>query len=423
MVFFPDLRIDSIGLIFSAFVVVLTLLVRVFRLRDDDEKPKVLFKGGKFCKDILERCTILQERYHPTFLWGRSGHIQTLIHAAIGRFGSRDHLRSELCTLEASDGATVSYNLFNQRISLGRKVQSEHNVVLIVPGIANHCKTVYVESFTSLLLENGFDVVVYNHLGAFPKTKLTSQRIFTYGCTQDFQLVVDDVLEKYNHRKIFGIGFSMGANVLLKYLGEVPERQNNFLCAVSVCQGYNILKAAPLLNEWKGMRRFYNWAISRNMKRVLLSQHKSKLMEFEKKDNSLRFDWRRISSSLSLQEIDEAATRHFTKYKSLEEFYEKSSSATYMHQLKLPVLMLNAADDPIIPEDLFEAPMKLIGVTQLPSAEAYRMRHVASYQIERMPNTGLYHWYCRNMPQVEGFTYKRRMAKFEGMSNCDNVYV
>ena len=55
------------------------------------------------------------------------------------------------------------------------------NIVLIVPGIANSSKTIYIQAFSSLFLNNGFDVVVYNHLGAHPKIKITSPRLFTYG--------------------------------------------------------------------------------------------------------------------------------------------------------------------------------------------------------------------------------------------------
>ena len=55
------------------------------------------------------------------------------------------------------------------------------NLILIVPGIANYSNTIYIRAFSSLFLKSGFDVVVYNHLGAHPKIKITSPRLFTYG--------------------------------------------------------------------------------------------------------------------------------------------------------------------------------------------------------------------------------------------------
>jgi len=52
--------------------------------------------------------------------------------------------------------------------------------------------------------------------------------------------MVDDLLYKYPDTKILAIGFSMGGNLVTKYLGESEQHQNNVLCGVSVCQGYNI---------------------------------------------------------------------------------------------------------------------------------------------------------------------------------------
>jgi len=40
------------------------------------------------------------------------------------------------------------------------------------------------------------------------------------------------------------------------------------------------------------------------------------------------------------------------------------------------------------------------------------------YQIDRVPGSGMYHWYCRREPSVEGFVYKRRLAKLMGQMSC-----
>ena len=50
---------------------------------------------------------------------------------------------------------------------------------------------------------------------------------------------MDVLIEKYPDMKYIGVGFSLGANILLKYLGEQPPRQSHFLCAQSWCQGYH----------------------------------------------------------------------------------------------------------------------------------------------------------------------------------------
>lgn len=41
-----------------------------------------------------------------------------------------------------------------------------------------------------------------------------------------------------------------------------------------------------------------------------------------------------------------------------------------------------------------------------------------SYQIDRIPGSGMYHWYCRRQPSTEGFVFKRRLAKIMGAMSC-----
>ena len=51
--------------------------------------------------------------------------------------------------------------------------------------------------------------------------------------------MVDEVLRRHPATKLMGVGFSMGGNMVVKYIGEDNSRQNNFLCVMSLCQGYD----------------------------------------------------------------------------------------------------------------------------------------------------------------------------------------
>jgi len=66
--------------------------------------------------------------------------------------------------------------------------------------------------------------------------------MFKTGGTEELAAVVNHLTSVVKHKRLIGVGFSMGANILIKYLGEEPSRQTLFECAVSVCQGYDILR-------------------------------------------------------------------------------------------------------------------------------------------------------------------------------------
>lgn len=71
---------------------------------------------------------------------------------------------------------------------------------------------------------------------------MTAHRIFSYNCTSDLHAVVTHSLEAYPHTKAVAVGFSLGANLVAKYLGErrftVPA---NIVGGISICQGYDAL--------------------------------------------------------------------------------------------------------------------------------------------------------------------------------------
>jgi len=55
--------------------------------------------------------------------------------------------------------------------------------------------------------------------------------------------MVEHLKGMYPHTKIIAVGFSMGGNIVTKYLGEQPAHQQDILCGIAVCQGYEI-------NQW-----------------------------------------------------------------------------------------------------------------------------------------------------------------------------
>jgi len=54
--------------------------------------------------------------------------------------------------------------------------------------------------------------------------------------------MVDEMMCKYPDDKFIAVGFSMGANIIIKYLGEHEQLQSRFVGAVSCCQGYDVVE-------------------------------------------------------------------------------------------------------------------------------------------------------------------------------------
>lgn len=330
------------------------LLVRILNLTDSARAPKIFAPKHPFVDQVLQSCPILFERYCPPLIWGKSGHFQTVVGGFYGR-RSPPELKGTLHSTQLSDGTVVTYEIFQPDKNSSSCDEQEQPTIVIVPGIANCTETKYVRTFTGYAISHGFRVAVLNHLGAKKEAGLSTPRIFTYGGTEELAAVVNHLTSVGKHKRLIGVGFSMGGNILIKYLGEEPSRQALFECAVSVCQGYDILRAKVLLHEWDGLRRFYNWAITQNVKSVI-DRHVRVLFHGPDFTCPHKSSIHRVRSSSSLVELDDAYIKKMAGFHHLDEFYAVNSSCNYINQVKIPVLLLNALDDPLVPEELFITP-------------------------------------------------------------------
>lgn len=108
------------------------------------------------------------------------------------------------------------------------------------------------------------------------------------GGTGDLSLLYDDLQRRVGESSMFiGVGYSMGALILLRFLGEDPTRQEKFLCAFSFCQAYDAVKLVDVagvaclllcfvvcrtfqfLRWWKEGLGIYNYVITRRMVSLL----------------------------------------------------------------------------------------------------------------------------------------------------------
>lgn len=66
------------------------------------------------------------------------------------------------------------------------------------------------------------------------------------GCTWEFAAMVGYIKRAYPQTQLIVVGFSLGGNIVCKFLGENMTNQERVLCCVSVCQGYSALRWVPL---------------------------------------------------------------------------------------------------------------------------------------------------------------------------------
>ncbi|KAJ8981817.1 hypothetical protein NQ317_007403 [Molorchus minor] len=337
----------------AAVAVILCILFRLLNVNSQPQKPSIWCRDNKFLDNILKIAPLLHEPYIPTRLWGFSGHVQTILHSVIGRVKCPWPI-GERVFLNLEDGTTLTYDMYHP---LDTSYQDDIGIA-ICPGICNTSESVYIRTFVHWAQYHGYRCAVLNHVGALQNVPVTAPRIFSYGKTDDYHAMLKSLVCRHPNAKVVCVGFSLGGNIITKYLGETTkEKPSNIIGGISICQGYCALEGTKWLLNWQNFRRFYLYVMTENLKNIIL-RHRSILLseEVKKRHNLTEHE---IISAATLPELDEAYTRRVHEFNTISELYKWSSSINYLDNISLPMVFINAKDDPIVPEPLLEPIKKL----------------------------------------------------------------
>lgn len=150
--------------------------------------------------------------------------------------------------------------------------------------------------------------------------------------------------DKYNFARdaFIGLGFSLGSNVLVKYLGEEKD-QTPLTTAISVGNPFDIINCSDNIDGTLFNRLTYSKALGQGL--VDLFFNRSNAHEVFRGYPGVDVDALRYVKTVS--EFDALFTIKHFKYGSVEEFYRDGSCITRLSSVAIPLLCLNAEDDPI----------------------------------------------------------------------------
>ncbi|KAJ1837429.1 hypothetical protein LPJ73_007402, partial [Coemansia sp. RSA 2703] len=203
----------------------------------------------------------------------------------------------------------------------------------------------YVQSTVARLISAPYAlrVVVVNFRGC-AGVKLTSHVLYNAGATGDFALAVEHVQNRLPGAKMVAVGYSLGANLVTKYAGELGAR-----CplkgVVSVGNPYDLAASSDAIDEPTLRNRFvYVPAMLQGLLR-LYRRHR-KMIE----SGPVQLDTQAISRITTIRQFDDLITARLFGYRDAADYYEQNSSVHFMPDIRVPYLAITALDDPVCPE-------------------------------------------------------------------------
>lgn len=180
-------------------------------------------------------------------------------------------------------------------------------------------------------------------------------RFYHSGDTGDLAHVLAWLAETFPGSALGAVGFSLGGNVLLKHLGE-QGTESLLRAAVAVSVPFDLGAGARKME--RGMGRVYTGFFLRSLRRKFRAKE---ALVGESCDRA------RVLSARTFWEFDDAATAPLHGFRDASHYYASSSSAGFLHAIRVPTLLLHSVDDPFLPEEAL--PRAVIGENPLLEAE------------------------------------------------------
>ncbi|MBV2089833.1 MAG: hydrolase [Candidatus Thiodiazotropha sp. (ex Ctena orbiculata)] len=264
--------------------------------------------------------------------WLKSPHLQT-IWPSLFRSRVKLDFRAERIDLRDGDFIDLSWHQ-----------GSSGPLVMLIHGLEGSISSHYVIPTLQALHRAGFSTL-FMHLRGCSDEPNRLQRSYHSGASEDLNEILE-LLESRNQIPQAVVGFSLGGNLLLKYLSETGHR-SRIDAAVAVSVPFNLSQAATRLEQ--GLSRIYGRYLLDKLKKSYIE--KCQIRGFEKTID--------LSAIQTIYQFDDKITSRLNGFNDADDYYSKSSSGTKLKEITTPTLIIHALDDP------FMFPTNVPGLDQL----------------------------------------------------------
>ncbi|MEJ2157431.1 MAG: alpha/beta fold hydrolase [Desulfobacteraceae bacterium] len=255
----------------------------------------------------------------------RNGHIQTIFPTYCRRIAG---IRYERERIETPDGDFLDLDWSNT---------GSRNLAILSHGLEGHTGRPYMRGMVRALNDANVDALAWNYRGCSGEPN-RCLRMYHNGSVDDLHLVIMHAIKKGAYDRIHLIGFSLGANLTLLYLGrhrtEVPAAVRGAVAISAPCD----LADASLTLE-----RPVNYLYMKSFLRSLHRKIKSKQHRFPQALNDEGY--RRIKT---FRQFDDRYTAPIHGFADARDYWQKCSSRPWLKDIAVPTLIVNAWDDPFL---------------------------------------------------------------------------
>ncbi|MFN8348446.1 MAG: alpha/beta fold hydrolase [Spirosomataceae bacterium] len=275
---------------------------------------------------------LLRTDTHQPPAWLPNGHYQS-IYPALFRKIKWNYTRERISTPD-DDFLDLDWSFAVKKKSADAL---KRPLVILSHGLEGNSTRQYITGMAQLLTDNGYDCLAWNYRSCSGEIN-RQLRFYHSGETTDLDFVIQYAISK-GYTEISLMGFSLGGNVTLKYVGESGK---NIRSAVKKAVAFSVPMdlLACSRNIEKPENKIYLWRFLQSLKPKI----EAKASQYPE-----RFDPKQWSQVKTFWDFDHVYTGPLHGFEGADDYYQKSSSKYFAEKIAIPTLIVNAINDPLVP--------------------------------------------------------------------------
>ena len=272
---------------------------------------------------------ILQSSYKPSRIW-QNPHVSTIYPSAFRKVNGVNYTREKL---ELPDGDFLDLDWSFAKVETPI---TNNRLAIFTHGFLGNSTRPYLLGGVKAFNSANYDALAWNHRGLGGENN-RFERITTHGSSDDLEAVINYVISKKQYTEIILVGYSKGGNISMKYAGEksvnIPPEIKKI---IAISSPTDLQGSVDVM----GKNGFYTERFKTKLIKFLLNR--SELI-----DNQILKDFSKFKY---LDDFTDHYIAPLHGFKDGRDYYEQCAAISLVDKIKVPTLILNAKNDPVLSE-------------------------------------------------------------------------
>jgi predicted alpha/beta-fold hydrolase len=270
--------------------------------------------------------------------WLPGGNLQTIWPALFGRrvVTPLPHYRRERWTTPDGDFIDVDF--------LDAAGEGPRPLLVLFHGLEGSSRSHYAEAFAAIALEKGWHYAVPHFRGCSGEINL-APRAYHSGDFEEIGWILARLRQR--HAFVLAVGVSLGGNALMRWAEEAGSEASKLVRATA-----SVSAPLDLAAGGTAIGRGFNRLV---YTRMFLSTMKPKALAKLAQHPGL-FDRERLLAANDLHAFDDVFTAPLHGFRDTDDYWARGSAKPHLHAIRIPALVVNAANDPFVPAESLPRP-------------------------------------------------------------------